>query len=346
MERLREVDRLVEEHSGLDGDEYFEQAAQKIEERLGIADTAVTDISPESRRRFKGLWWKVTAVAASVAVLTFIGLHQEEIFQSDDLMQRPETKSESPVPATPSEVATDSVIEETAGEKPPSLQALEEKAEEVMPETGDEDYQQPIEREKQREAEDIRMPEPVTESRSPEPPPAPAARSPRAPATTALQDEGEPEAASDDNYRRSVLDESVSPEVRETSRLESGGAESVTADMAKKAYESVRELTFWVARRDSLAGQIAEVRKAGTTDKPSRVKGLNALAPTPTVKDTTAVRDSLEAGLLETWFRIAQLSTDSLEISSSRDSLKRVATDSTSVNSSLAAEYLRRLSNK
>ena len=82
LEELRQVERLVEEHSNLDGDEYWEGLAQKIEGRLGVDEaTPVVDVTPA---RWRGLWWKVSAVAASVVLLVFIGIHQTEILKQED----------------------------------------------------------------------------------------------------------------------------------------------------------------------------------------------------------------------------------------------------------------------
>jgi len=78
MAELQRVDRLVETYSQLDGDQYWEKSAQKIEKRLGIAETEVTDVS---EKRGWGLGWKWATAAASVAVLVIVGLHQSDILR-------------------------------------------------------------------------------------------------------------------------------------------------------------------------------------------------------------------------------------------------------------------------
>ncbi|HOP07652.1 MAG TPA: zf-HC2 domain-containing protein [candidate division Zixibacteria bacterium] len=85
LKQFEKLDQLVEAHSGLDGDDYWEQAAQKIDRAIaGESDaTEVTDIRPAHH----GLFWKITAVAASVAVLTFIGLNRNKLFEQQETIQ-------------------------------------------------------------------------------------------------------------------------------------------------------------------------------------------------------------------------------------------------------------------
>ncbi len=77
LAELKRLDRTVEKHSQLGGEEYWEQSAQRIEQRLGFTEgTKVTDITPS---RWKGLVPKLAAVAASIAVLGFIVLYEGDI---------------------------------------------------------------------------------------------------------------------------------------------------------------------------------------------------------------------------------------------------------------------------
>ncbi len=83
LARLKQVDDLVDKHSQLDGDDdYWETMAQKIEAKIGLEEEeVVTDIRPKQR---SGLFWKIAAAAASIAVLAFVGLHQDDIFKQKD----------------------------------------------------------------------------------------------------------------------------------------------------------------------------------------------------------------------------------------------------------------------
>lgn len=77
LEEIMRFKQFADEHGGLDETDYFEQNARAIEQRLGlVADTPITDIG---KPRFSGLGWKIAAAAASIAVLTFIGLNSDDI---------------------------------------------------------------------------------------------------------------------------------------------------------------------------------------------------------------------------------------------------------------------------
>jgi hypothetical protein len=78
LARMEKLDRLVERHAQLGGEEYWERSARAIEQRLGFREESaeVTDITPSS---WRGLVGKLVAVAASVAILAFIALYEKDI---------------------------------------------------------------------------------------------------------------------------------------------------------------------------------------------------------------------------------------------------------------------------
>jgi hypothetical protein len=79
LAELEKLDRFVQQRSQLAGEDYWEQSAQKIEQRLGfIGEAKVTDITPS---KWKGLVPKLAAVAASIAVLGFIALYERDILR-------------------------------------------------------------------------------------------------------------------------------------------------------------------------------------------------------------------------------------------------------------------------
>ncbi len=91
LEMLAKLDRLIDEKADLAESDYWETAAQKIEQRLGFKEESkVIDV----RRNWTGLGWKLAAAAASVAALTFIALHEGDILDSaDQRMQESPTVS-------------------------------------------------------------------------------------------------------------------------------------------------------------------------------------------------------------------------------------------------------------
>lgn len=78
LAELERLDSLIAEKIGLGESDYWEKSAQKIEEKLGFKEA--TEITPVPRSGWdKGMVWKLSAVAASVALLVFIGFNKEKI---------------------------------------------------------------------------------------------------------------------------------------------------------------------------------------------------------------------------------------------------------------------------
>lgn len=95
LAEYEKLDRLVEEQSGLGGSsEYWENLANKIERKIGSTpEEKIVDISSSS---YRGLGWKLTAVAASFAVIGFIALYQDDILNTAlDEVKEPVGKSEA-----------------------------------------------------------------------------------------------------------------------------------------------------------------------------------------------------------------------------------------------------------
>jgi hypothetical protein len=81
LEKFRALDSLIGQKSGLGESDYWEQQAQAIEQRLGIGQTEVTRIRPT--RAWQGLTWKLTAAAASIAVVGVIGFYSWESIREE-----------------------------------------------------------------------------------------------------------------------------------------------------------------------------------------------------------------------------------------------------------------------
>jgi hypothetical protein len=82
LEQLRQLDRFVDDQSELDDSDYWETAARKIEAQLP-ATPSVTDIRSDTKTEPVGWAWKLPAIAASVLIVGYIGLHQSEILEED-----------------------------------------------------------------------------------------------------------------------------------------------------------------------------------------------------------------------------------------------------------------------
>jgi hypothetical protein len=126
LEQIVRFKQFADAHGDLDDTEYFEESARAIEQRLGLIDQP--KIAHIARPRYAGLGWKIAAVAASIAVLTFIGLHTDQIGQmlrsspTDQMSETPRpgratdqarqireqpAQTEQPAPAESFDVTTD-----------------------------------------------------------------------------------------------------------------------------------------------------------------------------------------------------------------------------------------------
>ena len=110
LAELAKLDRLVEEHSQLGGDEYWEESARKIEKSLGFEEkTAITKVASSN---WFGLTWKLAAVAASVVFLTVVGIHRDDIWKEEKPEQLLKSIPQVEAPAdTGMEIMTDEVKE-------------------------------------------------------------------------------------------------------------------------------------------------------------------------------------------------------------------------------------------
>lgn len=105
LEDLQRFDAMVEKHSGLAGEEYWEEAAQKIEAAMGEEEK--TEIVEVKRSSYWGLGWKLVGAAASVAIIAFIALYEGDIKREVD--KRSQAAIEEPA------AAADSVPDSVAG---------------------------------------------------------------------------------------------------------------------------------------------------------------------------------------------------------------------------------------
>ncbi len=97
---FEKLDRMVDEQSQLDGEEYWEKSAQRIEQRIAeSSEEKVTDIR---RSRFGTFGMRIAAVAASFLIIGYIALHESDIlsdFSDTPPMDKPVMKAPA-MPAT------------------------------------------------------------------------------------------------------------------------------------------------------------------------------------------------------------------------------------------------------
>ncbi len=121
LAQFEKLDKLVEEKSVLSDTEYWEKSAQKIENAIGTNDTdKVIDVS---RKSFKGLFWKISAIAASVAALFFITIYQGDITQEAErqLFESPDVKFEKKMDIDSRKIVAEKTEEPVDTEKDESV---------------------------------------------------------------------------------------------------------------------------------------------------------------------------------------------------------------------------------
>jgi hypothetical protein len=359
--KLEQLDKLAEDHSQLDGKEYWEQLAQKIEHGIGIDDTNVTDVRPA--KGGYGLRWKWLAAAASVAILTFIGLHQTDIFREKGVG--------SFAPSLP--VITDTVGSRTSEAEVPSG-SEGEVVERLESPSLSESIEQDFEQSSSGMDNKAEAPLPVGVSRSATPPikretvTGPGRQDAGvglkqeaeslAPAL-ALPDRGElrrgkevivqktsPPGSSeeklgitksyltDENYKKQAQTANIRPTGLGTKTIDIQTPETPTVSETKPL--SHFTLDDWRRRKDSLSRLLLSSGKTRRTiDLSVESKSGETLAT-----DTSQSQEQLESQLLKACYHVANLSSDSAEVKRATEILQGVAADSASSLRGTASAYL------
>ena len=86
LAQLKSLDDFSARFSELDDSDYWEESARKIEARIEVGDEKIVDVKKARRGLYSGLWWKLPAVAASVLIVGYIGLHESEITDDGRLL--------------------------------------------------------------------------------------------------------------------------------------------------------------------------------------------------------------------------------------------------------------------
>lgn len=326
---LERLDQLVADKIELGQSDYWEQNARKIEGKLGFGQETIITPVPRSGWE-KGMVWKLSAVAASVALLVFIGINKDEILKKSEptVIQEQTDKVEIKTAETPSanesrlSTETDSTamkgdsevrreLEETSTGKSSnngeSASRSKEKQESVVPR-------------EQNIAQDS-----VTQELPVQPRVDVQKLAPPQPEPEAMQKQAAPAAAG------KVAEPSVE--------------ELKTAASSEKPDEFVvtvsPELVRWRTVRDSLKGLVD--RSAESMMSKYGVNSLNSdtkkkAAASLSLKDST----ELKTRYLESCFQVALLTDDPIEYADSKQILETVAKGSDSA-AATAQGYLDRL---
>ncbi len=350
LERLREADRLVEQHGALSGGDYWEQSAQAIEEKLGITDDRVTDIRP--KKRSSGLWWKLTGVAASAAILAFIGLNQDKILRDDGAIDERGVGVTSPssgpdVDRAKPDAVNDEAVESVAAE--PEV-AAEQTAE--APGKARMGIPVPVRDEEVKDkdngiividiAEDDYRPTPTVEHEVEQ---QTVSKAPRPPAETPQKAARMPAPVVEQVADGKVTVNSISlGDAEQNYKGSKKVAADVAADQTTEGTTVVEgSIDSWRAVRDNLLTEKESVSKP-KDDLRSLTSGLTSRSESVGAADREAQSaEEKEAKLLEAWYNVVKMSEDSVERERGLKYLHQVGDNKDSPNRDQAKEYLRLL---
>ena len=307
--KLRQVDRLMEGRSELGGsEEYWEQLARKTEARIGInQDSNVTSIKTARKSSDSGLRWKVFAAAASVAVLTFVGWHQQDIFRD---MFSEETAPSNVLyrieaPALADSIDQLSSEESDMGERASKIEAQEaQRNEEPVPPAQDADLLHDLGTKPSGQIQRAApVPAPVADEGAGEDVAIPVR--PKADAVAGRDDRAAEKKtkleSSAKDLKEQFLGKAAQIKPQSVAETESAGNFELKSTLAE--VDSSRELVYWQNMRDSLL--VIYPIDDTVTDKPRKNVRQQGQAA-----GSNEIADSL---LAEALFNVARLSNDQAE---------------------------------
>jgi anti-sigma factor RsiW len=365
LERLEKLENLVERHSPLGGEAYWEESSRKIERRLGIAPTAVTDLARERAMQTNWWRWKIPAIAASVVLLAFIGLHQSDIL-IDRYRITPLERPAGPAELSPED--TETVDLSTEPEKSSEKDETRVSDQPVGIGEGEAGTAEPKKAEQRQavseigEAPDravkidthrVRMPElPVAADDRLEAESTPELPSLTAPKIERGKSAAAPSAGDDqledagENYKdREVQPESIAPRNDRAGYGEALSLGERRGRMEESPLDTT-DLAYWRSRVDSLAALYtpAEATKGTSWQRPGVQPQSLALESAVSKKEKARMTQAeIEADLMEAWFNICRLSSDSTETRQGMQFLRKVAADDKSANQQAARQHIQAL---
>ncbi|MBI5266729.1 MAG: zf-HC2 domain-containing protein [candidate division Zixibacteria bacterium] len=356
LDRLRALNSLVEQKSGLGENDYWERQAQKIEQRLGIAETQVTRIQPT--RTWQGVIWKLAAAAASIMIVGVIGFYSWESIR--DKTERPPIEMAPAIPptsiATPQKVepAPENVKDERESDRAPVKESAPSESEAVTPDT--QNYKRPAPTEKTLMSE---FPETVSQptieksSVSAKTKPLPVQS-----VDNLLRSDAESKTdadrgalirggrAGESSYQ--VESAASSPAIApvpqavrhegEIQLLSVRPPEAVASNVAP-----ADSLAYWLAQEKALIGSGVDAGKSISLMQELADKSRSAVTSSLAERKDTS---DVPSRLLVAYYHIARLSADSSDVSRARAYLIRYSKDTSSSYQTAAKAYLDSLARK
>lgn len=349
LSEIRKLSELVGQVSPLPESDYWEQSARKIEDALARTDKVI-DLGHERAKR-SSLWWKMPAIAASILILGYIGFHESDIFKREILVPPREGASLPPKPSqapqlSPMETPESTLTEPkrdtaTAGKlKPqgPVSRGAEPSKSVAVPRS-----------ESASEKKEAVTEQPKQEAMPPVPTEQLAEPSAKPVATAPSQEAQRPES----NYVARYRDRTAASLADTNAVADSLSSVETLAKKSEEARAEAEELASWRLRRDSLLSVTAKLSDTASASLSGALK-FSAVPPKPQEQggplglvsrqfDAEVERKEAEEALVNAWFEICRLSTDSIEVNKGVTYLRSVADNKESPSRKLAEKHLKQL---
>ena len=381
LDEIKRLGQFVAKESGLAESDYWEKAARRIDRAVEETYPKTVDIrAAHVAHRTSPWWWRAPAIAASVLFLGYVTLHESDILRDEVLAPSPDIVPQT-VPALEAIGADTSIREEASDTQSPQLpktppvvttpehkqdiidRYVNEPASQPQPATEEKDVELTAARDGlvSTDLNKSIVVAPTSDSfaRSAAPPAAASkaeeipevdasAKAPKQPPVEEVTSDVVISLAEEQNYRKKDRDRGPLV-LRDTLTIT---PQMYAAPGSKEAALSTlqqEELTYWRAQRDSLTHQVALIEQQDSSFTGQALK--YSLAPIKegtqsalsSVDSSKQVKEQTEAELLEAWFQICRLTSDSTEVNQGADFIEQVAANRKSGNREAAQSYLKQL---
>lgn len=372
---LEKLDAAVAARMELAQTDYWEDLAHRTEERLGFIEK--TEVTPVRRGWDSGLAWKITAIAASLAILVFIGINKDDIIKQDEIVTPPGVR-EPALPQLPDTTAVMFDLPEQKDEGGGQRRPEETSPAPTPSEVGSARRQVPETVQFQADREQLRSGTAQTESAADQPV-TPASQTQTSPGASNLQETSRvaPESRQDeraqplpvepritkeqlqplpDTYAPQTAEPEQASKTKAVRKKTTGAAEQVqeapqvtdknmTAETDADVEAAENELQSWRAERDSLTSELKArkldmVERFGISSFRSTKSGVRKLQSAAGIEKQQA---ATEQAYLEASYHVARLTDDRREYQDARASLEEAASRGSSANARLARQFLSQL---
>lgn len=357
LKRMEQFTDFVSDNDALGESEYWEANAKKIESALGFENN--TEIIPVKKKStWKGLSWKLTAAAASLAVLASITLYKSEIFDSIDSLEQ-----SAPAYITDS-VDSPSAIGDTVGLIMPAqdiqFDAVKEQRVKESESTDEDSFDERPETETKKSAPQKVTTDNLRETAEPVDrktevsnetmavPPSPVEKQKttapqRSAGTTVLEKKKKTKAVELETTAQTEAEAApdrktpTSPQLVTplTTGQDKASLTDTDEDVGKESV-SEHELMYWRGVRDSIQ-LLLNPPKKGRSSK-ATTKSYSA----PSELKEELDKEELQNSLLQAYFEIASFTSDDTEKTEAIKYLEKIA-ESNDLLAVKAREYLRKL---